>query len=91
MPMTPKQKYLISPGTALEYLFPTAAVLSKKLPHLLGGQIRQKEQAEKNAVCTINSAEGVRTEELEKLPHLPKGTSREECSLHSQLSKRSPN
>ncbi|KAM2841138.1 hypothetical protein PS2_029437 [Malus domestica] len=33
-PMTPKQKYLISPGIALEYSSPTAAVLPKKLPHL---------------------------------------------------------
>ncbi|KAM1325665.1 hypothetical protein PS2_046256 [Malus domestica] len=30
----------------------------------------QKKQAEKNAACTIIPAEGVRTEELEKLPHL---------------------
>ncbi|KAM1434596.1 hypothetical protein ACFX2I_042661 [Malus domestica] len=47
-----------------------------------------KKQAEKNAVCMVNSAEGVRTEELEKLPHLPKETSREECSMHSQLSRK---
>ncbi|KAM2132904.1 hypothetical protein ACFX1Q_014254 [Malus domestica] len=33
-PMTPKQKYLISPGTALEYSSPTAAILPKTLPHL---------------------------------------------------------
>ncbi|KAM1424715.1 hypothetical protein ACFXTO_017639 [Malus domestica] len=56
--MTPKQKYLISPGTALEYSSPTAAVLPKKLPHLPEEQIRQKKQAEKNAACTVNSAEG---------------------------------
>jgi len=29
-----------------------------------------KKQAEKNAACTVNSAEGVWDEELEKLPHL---------------------
>ncbi|KAM2830570.1 hypothetical protein PS2_036107 [Malus domestica] len=87
--MTPKQKYLISPGTALKYSFPTAAVLPKKLPHLPGEQIRQKEQVEKNAVCTVNSAEGVRAEELEKLPYLPEETSREECSMHSQLGRKS--
>ncbi|KAM2029476.1 hypothetical protein ACFX1X_041177 [Malus domestica] len=28
-----------------------------------------KKQAEKNAACTVNSAEGVRAEELEKMPH----------------------
>ncbi|KAM3005750.1 hypothetical protein FF2_035849 [Malus domestica] len=87
--MTPKQKYLISPGTALEYSPSTAAVLSKKLPYLPEEQIRQKEQAEKNAVCTVNSAEGVRTEELKKLPYLPEETSREECSMHNQLSRKS--
>ncbi|KAM2704970.1 hypothetical protein EV1_034237 [Malus domestica] len=31
---------------------------------------KHKKQAEKNAACTIIPAEGVRTEELEKLPHL---------------------
>ncbi|KAM1076252.1 hypothetical protein EV2_038815 [Malus domestica] len=30
-----------------------------------------KKQAEKNAACTINSAERVRDEELEKMSHLP--------------------
>ncbi|KAM2893193.1 hypothetical protein FF1_008578 [Malus domestica] len=87
--MTLKQKYLISLGTTLEYSSPTTAVLPKKLPHLPEEQIRQKEQAEKNTVCTVNSAEGVRTEELEKLPHLPEEISREECSMHSQLSRNS--
>ncbi|KAM1773939.1 hypothetical protein ACFX12_043372 [Malus domestica] len=48
-----------------------------------------KKQAEKKAACTVSLAEGVRAVELKKLPHLPKETSREECSLHSQLSKRS--
>ncbi|KAM2913965.1 hypothetical protein COP2_044550 [Malus domestica] len=48
-----------------------------------------KKQAEKNAVFTISSVEGVQAEELKKLPHLPEETSREECSLHSQLSRRS--
>ncbi|KAM1983075.1 hypothetical protein ACFX16_011526 [Malus domestica] len=72
--MTPKQKYLISPGTALEYSPSTAAVLSKKLPHLLGGQIRQV----KMIPCSMwrQGAEG---------------TSREECGLHDQLSRMSPN
>ncbi|KAM1029960.1 hypothetical protein ACFX13_034606 [Malus domestica] len=48
-----------------------------------------KKQAEKNAACTVNSAEGVRAEELEKLPYLPEETSREECSIHSQLGRKS--
>ncbi|KAM2757359.1 hypothetical protein PS2_019118 [Malus domestica] len=48
-----------------------------------------KKQAEKNAACTVSSVEGVRAKELKKLPHLPEETSREECSLHSQLSRRS--
>ncbi|KAM2543079.1 hypothetical protein TB2_022439 [Malus domestica] len=30
-----------------------------------------KKQAEKNAACTVNSAERVRDEELEKMLHLP--------------------
>ncbi|KAM1323017.1 hypothetical protein ACFX11_028553 [Malus domestica] len=30
-----------------------------------------KKQAEKNAACTVNSAERVRDEELEKMSHLP--------------------
>ncbi|KAM1588756.1 hypothetical protein ACFX10_027736 [Malus domestica] len=68
---------------ALEYSSSTADVLPKKLPHLPEEQIRQakmipaacgdnvqKKQAEKNAACTINPAQGVRAEELEKLPHL---------------------
>ncbi|KAM2137822.1 hypothetical protein ACFX1Q_009951 [Malus domestica] len=68
---------------ALEYSSSTADVLPKKLPHLPEEQIRQakmiptacgdnvqKKQAEKNAACTIIPAEGVRAEELEKLPHL---------------------
>ncbi|KAM1533402.1 hypothetical protein EV2_007582 [Malus domestica] len=100
--MTPKQKYLISPGIALEYSSPTVVVLPKKLPHLPEEQIKAsendtlqhvettcrrnkqrrmqsaqstqhkeselrnsrschiclKKQAEKNAACTVNSAEG---------------------------------
>ncbi|KAM2616281.1 hypothetical protein TB2_030701 [Malus domestica] len=48
-----------------------------------------KKQAEKNTACTVNSAEGVYDEELEKLPYLPEETSREEYSMHSQLSRRS--
>ncbi|KAM1282233.1 hypothetical protein ACFX2H_022622 [Malus domestica] len=68
---------------ALEYSSSTADVLPKKLPHLPEEQIRQakmipaacgdnvqKKQAEKNAARTINPAQGVRAEELEKLPHL---------------------
>ncbi|KAM1529985.1 hypothetical protein ACFX1Z_019133 [Malus domestica] len=68
---------------ALEYSSSTADVLPKTLPHLPEEQIRQakmiptacgdneqKKQAEKNAACTIIPAEGVRAEELEKLPHL---------------------
>ncbi|KAM1145528.1 hypothetical protein COP2_038638 [Malus domestica] len=57
-------------------------MLSLRLPHLPGGQkkqtntfpsclpVVQKKQAEKNAARTINPAQGVRAEELEKLPHL---------------------
>ncbi|KAM1520155.1 hypothetical protein ACFX1Z_022887 [Malus domestica] len=68
---------------ALEYSSSTADVLPKKLPHLPEEQIRQakmiptacgdnvqRKQAEKNAARTIIPAEGVRAEELEKLPHL---------------------
>ncbi|KAM2971745.1 hypothetical protein FF2_018517 [Malus domestica] len=57
-------------------------MLSLRLPHLPGGQKKQtntspsclpamqRKQAEKNAARTIIPAEGVRAEELEKLPHL---------------------
>ncbi|KAM2402956.1 hypothetical protein ACFX1X_030775 [Malus domestica] len=68
---------------ALEYSSSTIDVLPKKLPHLPEEQLRQakmipaacgdnvqKKQAEKNAARTINPAQGVRAEELEKLPHL---------------------
>ncbi|KAM3010993.1 hypothetical protein FF2_029754 [Malus domestica] len=39
------------------------------IPTACGDNV-QKKQAEKNAACTIIPAEGVRAEELEKLPHL---------------------
>ncbi|KAM1728740.1 hypothetical protein ACFX12_019211 [Malus domestica] len=57
---------------ALEYSSSTADVLPKKLPHLPEEQIRQakmipaacgdnvqKKQAEKNAACSFNTAQGV--------------------------------
>ncbi|KAM1250065.1 hypothetical protein ACFX2G_033347 [Malus domestica] len=72
------------------------------MPHLPGEQIRQvkmipcsmwrqraEETSREECSFTVSSAEGVRAEELKKLPHLPEETSREECSLHSQLSRRS--
>ena len=39
------------------------------IPAACGDNV-QKKQAEKNAARTINPAQGVRAEELEKLPHL---------------------
>ncbi|KAM2920502.1 hypothetical protein COP2_042355 [Malus domestica] len=48
-----------------------------------------KKQAEKNAAFTVNSAERVRAEELEKLPYLPEETSGEECNMLSQLGRKS--
>ena len=49
----------------------------------------QKKQAEKNAACTVNSAEGVWVEKLKKLPHLP-GEQIRKCGMHNRLSRRSP-
>ncbi|KAM2479431.1 hypothetical protein PS1_003170 [Malus domestica] len=46
---------------------------------------KHKKQAEKNAACTIIPAEGVRTEELEKLPHSAWRTNKE--LQHSQRAK----
>ncbi|KAM1011513.1 hypothetical protein ACFX2C_046846 [Malus domestica] len=41
----------------------------RRVPAACGDNV-QKKQAEKNAARTINPAQGVRAEELEKLPHL---------------------
>ena len=55
------------------------------IPAACGDNV-QKKQAEKNAARTINPAQGVRAEELEKLPHLH-GEQIRNCNITSFKSK----